>query len=526
MSVMQEIELKFQIPEAALEAVRAEIQRLDAGQHPELRLRAAYVDTPDRRLAHARMALRVRQEGEDWVQTLKAGGSNTMMRLEDNQACPPPPAGHPLRADLSLHQGAAREALARTLGWSPDHDPHGTACGLIELYGTDMVRHRARILVAQGTPYEGEVELALDLGCIHAGPLSVPVRELEIESVSGHPMAVILAGRDWVARHGVWLDTQTKAHRGDRLARQAAALAAGQPSASTEALHTVLPKPAKVAPADTLDDAWRRGLEACLEHLTGNLSELAGAPQDTAALVYQSRLAMRRLSALARVWRDTPWALPGDTLAKASRLHRQLGYWRDQAALAWLPERLQAVTGEALPLPCPPALADQPLDAVALARSGLATQLALDLLTLLLLPAPTCEEAARPVQAWLPKRLHRQRRQLVRAISHLDDLDEASWHALRKRGKRLRLACALYQTLWSPRAQRRHDKRLQAALTALGQLQDEVLAHHWYAELAASSPPAQAACAWLQGRQSGLRRRARRALTRWQARPSPWHPAT
>ncbi|MFK5165217.1 CYTH domain-containing protein, partial [Propionibacterium freudenreichii] len=47
------------------------------------------------------------------------------------------------------------------------------------------------------------------------------MRELEIELISGHPQAVIDAGREWVQRFGLWLDTQTKAHRGDRLARWA-----------------------------------------------------------------------------------------------------------------------------------------------------------------------------------------------------------------------------------------------------------------------------------------------------------------
>ena len=143
------------------------------------------------------------------VEELAQFGARTVRVIQSTQA---------VVADLARHLGTPAETALRTvLGWDPAQDPSGAATGLIELYRTDITRHRARVTVGAGTPYEGVVELALDLGHIHAGELNVTVRELEIESISGHPMAVIEASRDWVRRHGVWLDTQTKAHRGDRL---------------------------------------------------------------------------------------------------------------------------------------------------------------------------------------------------------------------------------------------------------------------------------------------------------------------
>src|SRR5690606_14483719 len=159
MPTMQEIELKFQIPALALSAVQAELTALDGGHHAPLRLRAAYFDTPERALAHAHMALRVRQEGRRWVQTLKAGGSNTMMRLEDNQPAKAPKARQAVVADLARHLGTPAETALRTvLGWDPAQDPSGAATGLIELYLSDITRHRARVTVGAGTPYEGVVE--------------------------------------------------------------------------------------------------------------------------------------------------------------------------------------------------------------------------------------------------------------------------------------------------------------------------------------------------------------------------------
>ena len=60
---MHEIELKFGLPASQLDALRAELARLGADiARPQI-LQAAYFDTPDRRLAQARAALRVRGVG-------------------------------------------------------------------------------------------------------------------------------------------------------------------------------------------------------------------------------------------------------------------------------------------------------------------------------------------------------------------------------------------------------------------------------------------------------------------------------
>lgn len=521
---MQEIELKFQIPEQALSAVQAELAHLDAGHHAPLPLKAAYFDTPERALASARMALRVRQEGDEWVQTLKAGGSNTMMRLEDNQPACAPADGEAMCADLGRHLGKPAEAaLRQVLDWQPEADPAGRHAGLIELYRTDIVRTRARITVGRGTAHEGEIELALDLGSIHAGPLSVPVRELEIESVSGHPMAVIEAGRDWVRRHGLWLDTQTKAHRGDRLARQAAAQTAAPGAAPALPMeYPTLGHPAKVKPDATLEQAWRAAVEACLEHLTGNMSELATQPAEISLTAYQWRLALRRLRSLGRLLADSDWALPASALTHAEALNDQLGQWRDAEVLAWIPGRLHALGGPLLPLPCPHPAHAEAEAVVTLARSAGATQLCLDLLAALLREPTHVAHHQAPAADWLRARLDRWHARCVRMALQAENLSDEGLHRLRKRGKRLRLAAELFSPLWKPKRQRRHEQALKATLDALGRIQDEATAEAWYQQAATQNPQALFGQGWLAGRRPGLRRRARRSLERWLRVATPW----
>lgn len=556
---MQEIELKFQIPAETLEAVRAELARLAPEQvlPAPLILQAAYFDTPDRKLAQARSALRVRREGEDWVQTLKAAGSHTMVRVEDNRPTQAPAHGHPLAPRLGLHAGGPAEAaLRQALGWQPEQDADGAHCGLVQLYATDMVRTRVQWRVGTGTLHEGLVEVALDEGAIVAGSgaaqRSVPVRELEIELLSGHPQAVIDAGRAWVQRFGLWLDTQTKAHRGDRLARW---VVDGDASAALP--EHAPPRPArlpKVATsanntADTAalsaEVAWRAGLEACLAHITAHMSELAGLPdqdpQELAAaapVAYQWRRGLRRLRALGRFVQDTaahghPLPLPPQAhlalqsaCAHAAVLARQLGHWRDQEALAWIPRKLHALGLPTLPVPVPPVPADLPASPVAAARSTAATELCLQVLSALLAESQAISpppDAALSAQTWLSQGLHRWHGQCARTARRFDDLGPRRAHRLRRRARQMREVLELFSPLWpqggeaqaANPAQAEHLQALTQALDALGKWQDETVALARYQTVLAQDIRAQAACAWLMARRKPLRKKAQRALRRW-----------
>ena len=70
---MPEQELKLHVPAASRQAVQREIKQREATR---IRLHAMYFDTPERELARARIAIRLRLEGRDWVQTLKMPGAD------------------------------------------------------------------------------------------------------------------------------------------------------------------------------------------------------------------------------------------------------------------------------------------------------------------------------------------------------------------------------------------------------------------------------------------------------------------
>jgi len=82
-AALREIELKLRVPAAAVQPVR---NAVDTAAARTQRLQARYFDTPDRRLAAAGIALRLRKEGTQWVQTLKSRGDGLMARGEHEVA--------------------------------------------------------------------------------------------------------------------------------------------------------------------------------------------------------------------------------------------------------------------------------------------------------------------------------------------------------------------------------------------------------------------------------------------------------
>lgn len=311
---MTEIELKFQMPEHTRQAVAAEVMSGDARR---TRLQAIYFDAPDRRLASAGIAVRLRKEGTRWVQTLKAGDPHAMERLEHNVPLEDIAEDSLPELDLQRHGGTAAAALlAQALaprGGEPAPRPAA-------LYRTDIWRsHRTHIVP------EGVVELAFDEGTILAEERRWPVCELEIELVEGSAAAVIEVARHWIERHGLWLDVRSKAERGDRLARK---LVSGP-------VHRATRVPLQHGVA--AEAGLRHAVSACLPHLLPNASEVAGGAS-TPEQGRQLYRGLRRLGAALRLFRGSTGVAAAHWEPVLSTLRRELLALRDLQAPAWQEE--------------------------------------------------------------------------------------------------------------------------------------------------------------------------------------------
>jgi inorganic triphosphatase YgiF len=507
-----EIELKFRIPPARLAAVRRAVATASADQQA---LAAAYFDTPGQHLARARTALRLRREGDAWVQTLKTEGASAMHRLEDNVPVPDLPGQARPALDIARHDGSAAGAALRRLlaAAGPDAVPG-------ERFATTVQRTRRRLRSGGAL-----IELALDEGQVCANGRSHPLCEIEFELLGGPPQALLaLAGR-WAARFGLLLDVRSKSELGHNLA---AGLAGSPPTMGL---------PLRLARHAGWDAARAAMLANTLGQVLANASQLAAGPAEPAHL-HQLRVGLRRLrSVLAMAW-------PGDATAglrsAVATLFQQLGAARDQDAMAaWLGPALQAAGSPWLPGAVPSPLAGTmqpadgaapPADAATLLRGPATQQLWLDLLALGLpavsagpvadaVPAPVPVPSAGAQLAPLLRHLQRQVRRDARGFATLDD---PARHRLRRRIKRLRYIADLSAGLWPAKPLDQLLKRLKQAQAPLGDFNDTLVALAHCRAQAVHDPAAWFAVGWLVARREALLLPCAAALRRLAKAPSPW----
>ncbi len=533
---MSEVELKFQVPAGRRAAVEAAV----AGSTPprRMRLQAAYFDTPSGLLAGARMALRLRKEGRVWVQTLKgalpdgAGMTRAEHNVTRSETGTTVPAIDPqLHADTPV--GAA---LLKLL-----HSNKARADGPLQrVMATDIWR-RARTVRVPG----GSVELAFDAGVIEAGPPDAPRRapvcELEIELQSGRPQAVVSAAERWVVRHGLWLDTRSKAEIGHLLWRDQAM---AQPRrADAVALARLM------TPAQALDAVLR----SCLEQISVNASQIAAGPQDPEH-VHQLRVGLRRLRTALRFFDGAQLAEAIDATSRdamaleAAELFRQLGAARDQTAVAEPLMRALARALEAVGQPGEPPRLPAPVEAID--PTTLVRRVPTQLLLLMLIgrlqaeaPAPP----APPVRSWtqslselatpldsvdtppvlplrerLAQRLNRWHRGVLADAQGFDQLDDEGRHRLRKHIKRLRYAAEFAASVFDEASVRQYLKGLRALQERLGTLNDVAVGIALYSAEAPHDTRALFALGWLASQREAALTACQPDLARFMAQPRFW----
>lgn len=175
-----ETELKLKLDPAELPALRAHPLLLQGRACGRRTLLNTYYDSPDLALARARVALRLRRQGERIIQTLKTQGQSHQ--------------GLHQRSEWEWELSEATLDTARLRGeiW-PDSLPPAAQLKLVPVFTTDFERE-CWLLDYAGA----EIEVALDQGWIRcdgdaaSGPREAAILELELELKSG-PATALLA---------------------------------------------------------------------------------------------------------------------------------------------------------------------------------------------------------------------------------------------------------------------------------------------------------------------------------------------
>ena len=322
---MAEQELKLHVPKAGRAGVEKELLR---GRVTRVHLQAFYFDTPERDLVKAKIALRLRREGTQWVQTLKMPGENSLSRIEINHDRPS------ADLDLSVYDN---EPFAAVLA------KHASKLAIC--YETDV----HRVLRQTRTPL-GMVEIAFDTGLLRAGSLELPISEIEFELKRGQLAAVFALGKKWQQSHSLILDARSKSERGDRLALLDAELTAISDEKSERQESSRRHAIAQFWAARTAENILlqpkihaQAALAAvsaeCLDQIIRNAAVLAEV--DTADVyqaggaehIHQLRVGIRRLRSAWSFFNGIA-VLPSEELRSEIKLHfAKLGGTRDDDVL-------------------------------------------------------------------------------------------------------------------------------------------------------------------------------------------------
>ena len=235
-------------------------------------LLTTYYDTEDRRLSRRQLALRVRQSGRKFVQTLKTASTGR--------------GAESVRGEWEVEL--------------PDATPELTAfadpavldlTGLIlpdELQPAFETRFRRQAMLIEWPDAHrqpAQIEVAFDRGAIRAGTAETPICEIELELKRGEPQALFELAQSLRGLAPLRLQTQDKAARGY-------GLMTGQPPAWRKA------RAVELQDGMTVEDALQAILGACVGHWLENEAATRDA-RDPEGL-HQIRVALRRVrSALA-----------------------------------------------------------------------------------------------------------------------------------------------------------------------------------------------------------------------------------
>ena len=460
-----EIELKLQLPPSALAALRAD-PLLARQQTTRQQLENIYFDTDQRTLAQAGISLRLRSDGQHWLQTIKGRGSSQagLYQREEIEFAVAGPA-----LEWQPLAGTAFEPALKAL-----RDP------LLPQFHTRFERQRLLLCGATGA----KIELAIDQGEILAGDRREPLCELELELLDGPVDDVFSLALLLVERHPLVLGHHSKAERGSRLAQGAQHIApvlkagtlALSPGADAQAL-------ARTAIAQSLAH-WQAN-EAGFLRLPDHHS-----PYDSEYL-HQVRVAVRRLRVacgpLARAagWDSANVAPLRDGLRT---LGQRLGAARDWDVFiedTW-PALVDGLHDAALRQKLEEAAGLLQRTAHLQARAALQGRETQRLLLQLGRRLAQPDEASTLLTYALTVRLEKLAHPFRQALTQLEHMSPARLHRLRIAAKQLRYLTEFIAPTYDPQAAELWLEWLKKAQTVLGARNDRVAAQTQLKALCAS----------------------------------------
>ncbi|RUW53637.1 inorganic triphosphatase [Mesorhizobium sp. M1A.F.Ca.ET.072.01.1.1] len=444
---MQETELKLELSQSG---ARSLLKKNPFGSSPTiLQQISIYFDTPGWDLSKRGLSLRIRQSGNERIQTVKAGngaaaGSFTREEWEQPVAGDTPILDDPQIRDLLAED---RSKLA-------------------PLFEVHVKRHSWNV-----TDGDAMIEVALDLGKVVAADREAPLCEIEFEKKAGSARAMFALARKVDLITPTHVGVLSKAERGYHLLGSApgAVKAASTPLTSEMSATT----------------AFAHIAAACLRQFRLN-EWVLGWYRDAEAL-HQARVSLRRLRSLCSICKSLFHDSRFDHLREELKwLASEFGDARNidvmigRASSEALSSRLQNARDDAY------AAVEASLSSVR-ARSLMIE--ATEWVSIRDWRTDQSDEtlADQPARDFASGVFDKFWKKVAKAGKNLVDADDETRHKLRIAAKKLRYAAEFFEPLYNSKAEakrhRRFMKMMESLQDQLGSLNDLATAHDMLAAL-------------------------------------------
>ena len=451
----RELEIKVQLNKSDIARLNRRLStiKLASGEPSRQELRSIYFDTSSHSLREMGVSLRLRQQGNTWIQTIKAdkaikGGVSNPIEIEL-----PVQTGKPDLAKFG-HTELGR-AVKKAVGKAP----------LRQLFETEVRRTRHNIK-ANGS----EMELALDEGELKAKSKSRKLCEAELELKSGHVSGLLETAERIFAGSELVFSTRSKSDLGYELVL----------GTKSEARAEEERDRTEIQPSDTCLQAFTIIFASVREQIVTNFRAVLHSAD--ARGPHQLRIGLRKLRTAIRALRPLANSHSLQTFDDmAGELARGVGSLRDIDALVstiWRPLE-SAAPDKAGMLDLQRVLLKQRQAKYKEIRTNLAgaewSRLQL-YLVLWPLTLGDVDGVHQPVVEYARKILQ-GRWKKVRALGRrLDELTPEARHDMRKSLKQLRYLSEFFAPLYAKRDSRLFIEKLKQLQDVFGYLNDVYMA--------------------------------------------------
>lgn len=470
-----EIELKFQLPESKKKSV---LQALSKQKAQKIQLQAKYYDTAERLLAKNYVAIRLRQEGEHWVQTFKAASKNHLQRIEEDiylGKCAQEP-----ELDLSLykHNQTVQTVLREVLGEAPAE---------LQLQFQTNVQRTFHVFEFEGS----HIEVCLDDGEIRTPTDHAQICEVEFELKQGSAADLIQFAKTWVDQYQLWLDVRSKAERGNLLAQGKVV------SAATKAKTLNLDKDVSA------EQAIKQIIENTLNHILPNAAAIADGVAE-ADHIHQARVGLRRLRSALKHFSNWSAQIDPTWESQLADIFRALGQSRDNNAIqdSVIPLVKQVCDFE-FPFP-----ENIDTNIVGLLSDSKTTQLFLSLFSF----SYSDQQSKSKLSKQAAKSLTKLYQKILKDAAQFSSLAVEQQHRTRKRVKQLRYCIDFIAGIYPEKQVQQFLNKLQPIQEYLGFYNDLFVAEQIFEQQATEHPQFLFALGWVKAQQPHVAKKAAKKL--------------